>query len=165
MNDVIGNELATGKTPGGCTGKGFLKGRSGNPQGPKPGRSITHALRRTMTKETAAKLAQKLISMAFQGDCRAFSILLDRNDGPLANEINMRLDQAPRPGEDSTTFFERLKAEAIETVAKFFPKADRETLGKREIIVRHIKATPQQAVFTAEGQGSGQCLSTRPRAN
>ena len=84
MKDDAANTLQTnaGKIMGGCTGKGFLPGTSGNPSGKRKGHhSLTAALKRHLTRSDAKAIAMKLISMARAGDLAAIKLTFERLDG------------------------------------------------------------------------------------
>jgi hypothetical protein len=86
---VISNDSSNGKRLGGCTGKGWQPGQSGNVRGRRPGgASLTAALRRTLTREDAEEIARKLVALAKSGDLRAVQILFERLD---AVEVERRL--------------------------------------------------------------------------
>jgi len=72
------------KRPGGVTGKGFQPGQSGNPSGKRKNCvSLSAALKRALTPETADEIAASLISAAKAGNLGAAKIILDRLDHPL----------------------------------------------------------------------------------
>jgi len=75
--------------PGGCTGKGWQPGQSGNARGRRPGgASLTAALRRILTREDAEEIARKLVALAKTGNLRAAEIIFERLD---AMEVEARL--------------------------------------------------------------------------
>jgi hypothetical protein len=90
MSTTISNsENNGGKMPGGCTGRGWQPGQSGNARGRRPGgASLTAALRRTLTRKDAEEIARKLVTLAKSGDLRAVTIIFERLD---AVEVERRL--------------------------------------------------------------------------
>ena len=90
MSAAISNGDNNGsKMPGGCTGRGWQPGQSGNARGRRPGSaSLTAALRRKLTRKDAEEIVQKLITLAKGGDIRAVQILFERLD---AVEVERRL--------------------------------------------------------------------------
>ena len=69
-------------------GRPFKKGQSGNPKGKRKGSvSLTARLKSALTKEAAAEIVAKLISMAQAGDMAAAKLLWDRTDGPLSGPL------------------------------------------------------------------------------
>ena len=82
MNDsVISNAGSSVKRVGGVTGRGWLPGQSGNAKGRRPASaSLTHALRRKLTRKDAEEIALKLVGLAKAGDLRAVQILFERLD-------------------------------------------------------------------------------------
>ena len=73
-------------------GRPFKPGQSGNPGGrAKGGASIAAALRRTLTRPDAERIAQRLIADAQAGDVQATKLLLDRIDHPLAGPLAVAL--------------------------------------------------------------------------
>ncbi len=73
---------------GGVTGKGFVKGRSGNPKGrPKGSGTIGRELRRIVSENdgaVAARIAEALIQRALGGSLAAIRLIIDRVDGPIS---------------------------------------------------------------------------------
>ncbi len=81
---------------GGVTGKGFMPGQSGNPRGgPRGPRTLTTRLRKIIDQETkdgkdyGDLVMQVLVKAALKGDMKAMSLLLDRVDGKVAQEIQV----------------------------------------------------------------------------
>jgi len=81
---------------GGCTGKGFLPGVSGNPNGRPRGKRFRElaleylwepieGIEPTTTRMSA--LVQRLVLLAIRGDMRAAKLLLDRIDPPLRVDV------------------------------------------------------------------------------
>jgi hypothetical protein len=86
------NGTANGKMLGGITGKGFMPGKSGNPTGAKPGRSLTARLRAVLEQDHNGKtVGQALIDVvtreALKGDFRFAKEILDRIDGPITQKV------------------------------------------------------------------------------
>ena len=87
---------------GGCTGKGFVKGKSGNPKGrPKKAKCIPDILR-SITSEKAdgyeTKLHQILnnvVNQAVKGDQWSIQFVADRMEGKPAQVINQTIEELP----------------------------------------------------------------------
>jgi Family of unknown function (DUF5681) len=83
---------------GGITGKGFLRGRSGNPGGRPKGRSLRSLLREYLDrteingvpneggKSNADLVVEALIRGASKGDAKCQAILWDRLEGKVPNK-------------------------------------------------------------------------------
>ena len=90
------------KKQGGCTGKGFVKGKSGNPKGrPKKAKCIPDILR-SITSEKAdgyeTKLHQILnnvVNQAVKGDQWSIQFVADRMEGKPAQVINQIIEELP----------------------------------------------------------------------
>ena len=90
------------KKQGGCTGKGFVKGKSGNPKGrPKKAQCIPDILR-SITSEKAdgyeTKLHQILnnvVNQAVKGDQWSIQFVADRMEGKPAQVINQTIEELP----------------------------------------------------------------------
>lgn len=106
--------------PGGVTGKGFLPGQSGNPNGRPKGQSITSVLRAILDDEAKFKgntngkllkeiVADVLVKHALKGNMKAMSILLDRHDGKVPLPLTIQDDDF-----DPT----KLSDEKLESIAK-----------------------------------------------
>lgn len=70
----------------------WTAGRSGNPRGRPPGRSITAMLRKILDADDGAKareLAEAIIGEAIAGNAAAMRIVVDRIDGPLAHHLDI----------------------------------------------------------------------------
>ena len=79
------HQNSTGKR---TIGRPFKKGQSGNPRGKRKGSvSLTARLKSALTKEAAAEIVAKLISMAQAGDLAATKLLWDRTDGPTTGPL------------------------------------------------------------------------------
>ena len=78
---------------GGCTGKGFRPGRSGNPAGASRRQRdrgiLTAALREAATPEAAQAIVASLIARAQDGDTRAAEMVFDRLDGPVPKDVRI----------------------------------------------------------------------------
>lgn len=80
------------RPPGGCTGKGFVPGKSGNPGGRPKGRSITAELNRLLDEglpdwpgvDLRAKLAETAVREALAGKGPALKEVWERSDGKAA---------------------------------------------------------------------------------
>ena len=87
---------------GGVTGKGFVKGKSGNPKGsPKKAKCIPDILR-SITSEKAdgyeTKLHQILnnvVNQAVKGDQWSIQFVADRMEGKPAQVINQTIEELP----------------------------------------------------------------------
>ena len=85
MQDAHGS-TGQGTQLGGCTGKGFIPGRSGNPAGRPKGSGVTDRLRRILEEDDGAVaeiLAQEIVRAARRGDHRFMKLILDRVEGPV----------------------------------------------------------------------------------
>tara|TARA_R100000808_G_C2026647_1_gene72375 strand:- start:155 stop:475 length:321 start_codon:yes stop_codon:yes gene_type:complete len=90
------------KKQGGVTGKGFVKGKSGNPNGrPKKAKCIPDILR-SITSEKAdgyeTKLHQILdnvVNQAIKGDQWSIQFVADRMEGKPAQVINQTIEELP----------------------------------------------------------------------
>jgi hypothetical protein len=83
------------KRLGGCTGKGFMPGQSGNPTGKrKASVSPTAVLKRCLTRADAETIAETLIARAKAGDATAVKLLLDRIDGPQTGPLAVAMASA-----------------------------------------------------------------------
>lgn len=88
MSDVENNEIATG----GCTGKGFRPGQSGNPGGRPKNQLITKQLVRLLKqrnpktgKPYAEAVALGLMNQLAKG--KNVKEILDRLEGPVPQEV------------------------------------------------------------------------------
>jgi hypothetical protein len=96
MSVVISNGPNNGgKQPGGCTGRGWQPGQSGNVRGRRPGgASLTAALRRKLTRKDAEEIAFKLVDLAKSGDIRAMTLIFDRLDSAAVENRLAALEKA-----------------------------------------------------------------------
>ena len=82
-----------GKLLGGCTGKGFMPGQSGNPKGrPKGSGSVTTCIRRLLNegfgnKDIADELAKAAVKHAMKGNFQYFKEIVDRTDGKMPDTV------------------------------------------------------------------------------
>lgn len=92
-----GNENATtepgGKRLGGCTGKGFMPGQSGNPEGMKPGTiSLTRKIQNFLQQEAKDGktwgdiLAEMAVRWGIEGKAEFFKIVLERTEGKVTEK-------------------------------------------------------------------------------
>ena len=82
------------KLAGGITGRGFIRGVSGNPTGKRKGSvSLAAALARSLTKKDANAICKKLISLCEEGDVPALKLLFDRLDDLQIEERIAALEQ------------------------------------------------------------------------
>ena len=65
--------------------KRFQPGVSGNPAG-RPKNSVTTLLKNT-DKKTTQKIAEKLTTLAEEGDLKAIDMFIDRTDGKVSGDI------------------------------------------------------------------------------
>lgn len=91
-----------GKMQGGVTGKGFVKGKSGNPKGrPKKDRCIPDILREITAesvKGNKTKLYQMLTNVvdnALTGDQWSIQFVAERMEGKPAQVITQRVEELP----------------------------------------------------------------------
>ena len=71
-------------------GNRFRQGESGNPQGRRPERPLTAALREALDAndgELIKTLAQVAIDKALSGDFRYFKEIMDRTDGKVTDKV------------------------------------------------------------------------------
>ncbi len=88
-------------------------GQSGNPSG-KPKQFLTQALRQVMTEETAAELAEKIMTMALNGDMKAIEMIYNRIDGSIIGRNEMG-----KPGEfDSLEGLRGLTTEELREIMR-----------------------------------------------
>jgi len=89
MGDSVANNA---KTTGGCTGKGFTPGHSGNPTGRPKKRLITDRIERLL-KQREPKTGKLYADLVAEGLIKEFSKgrnakeLLDRIEGPVVQAI------------------------------------------------------------------------------
>ncbi len=119
MSAVTNNAEATTRRLGGVTGKGFMPGRSGNPDGRPKSRPLTRALAKLAEgkvpsnatgilqplrgKRWADVMAAGLASAAAEGNPAAFKEAADRLEGKVPTPIT-GTDGAPLiPARDSLT--------------------------------------------------------------
>ena len=95
---VAGNGCATGdsrqKRLGGCTGKGFMPGQSGNPKGSYRKRLLDEALEQELEaggSEAAGVIARALIRKARSGDTRAAQLVAERTQGKPKQKLDVGL--------------------------------------------------------------------------
>lgn len=86
---------------GGVTGKGFLPGQSGNPNGRPKGQSITARLRALLEKgeingqpikdgkQVADVLAETILKGALKGDFRFAREILERTEGKVIERVQV----------------------------------------------------------------------------
>ena len=82
--------LQTNNKLGGCTGKGWLPGQSGNPLGrPKDKKYISEALKGLLASnpQLLKELVEAIIKEAKKGNVQAFKELSDRTEGKVADKI------------------------------------------------------------------------------
>jgi hypothetical protein len=90
------------KKQGGVTGKGFVKGKSGNPNGrPKKAKCIPDILR-SITSEKADgyetklhKILDNVVNQAIKGDQWSIQFVADRMEGKPAQVINQTIEELP----------------------------------------------------------------------
>jgi hypothetical protein len=83
---------STPKKLGGCTGKGFLPGRSGNPGGKRNGEvSLTAWIKRHLASgKRLSELGRAIYASAVSGDVAAQKLLWERLDGPVKQEFEAK---------------------------------------------------------------------------
>jgi Family of unknown function (DUF5681) len=100
--------VESNKMLGGCTGKGFMPGQSGNPGG-KPRKPASERLIRRLLANDEKELAEvieALVAKAKGGDVPALKEVLDRAEGKVADKVE---SSGPDGGEIQT----RLKIQFI----------------------------------------------------
>jgi hypothetical protein len=99
----VANNKETTKNLGGVTGKGFMPGVSGNPEGRPRRRLIDQALEellQTKDSELATEIAGVLVTLARQGDIKAIQLIAERTQGKpkqaigLSGEVGIGFDLA-----------------------------------------------------------------------
>jgi hypothetical protein len=81
-------QRANNEQTGGVTGRGFMRGQSGNPRGrPKGAVSLNAVLRRTLTRDNAKAICARLIALAEGGDLTAIKLLFERLDFDLETRL------------------------------------------------------------------------------
>ena len=73
-----------GKRLGGCTGKGWKPGQSGNPKGRPKGRGLTDRLRAALDADdgsAAERIVQTVVEAAERGDAALIRLIWDRLEG------------------------------------------------------------------------------------
>jgi len=90
------------KQQGGCTGKGFVKGKSGNPKGrPKKAKCIPDILRAITTEKADGyptklhKILNNVVNLAMEGDQWSIQFIADRMEGKPAQVINQTVEELP----------------------------------------------------------------------
>ena len=100
MNDV---DKQYKKQHGGVTGKGFVPGQSGNPNGrPKKKKCIPDILKELTEAKTKDGSSTKLVKMlsnivenAIEGDQFSITFVADRLEGRPAQTINQIIEELP----------------------------------------------------------------------
>jgi hypothetical protein len=91
MANVGNNQKATGKQPGGITGKGFVPGKSGNPSGRPKKKPITELYEKLLNDpKVMQKLEASLIQMLAKGNMATVLHLremTDRVEGKVTQPI------------------------------------------------------------------------------
>ncbi|MBZ0173121.1 MAG: DUF5681 domain-containing protein [Phycisphaerales bacterium] len=83
MNNNDGS-TGNGSRLGGCTGKGFMPGQSGNPAGRPKGSGLTDRLRRVLDQDDGAamdRIVQAVVEAAERGDVAFVRLVWDRIEG------------------------------------------------------------------------------------
>jgi hypothetical protein len=79
--ELAENNADSTKLLGGCTGKGFMPGQSGNPGG-RPKKPIADALRRALgSSETVDEFVAGILKAAKSGNPQAFTAIRDTIEG------------------------------------------------------------------------------------
>lgn len=105
---------------GGCTGKGWKPGQSGNPDGRPPSRPIAAEIKKLLEKNDWAALkaiAKKGLAKAKAGDFRFWKELMDRVDGKVLEQLELTQPvEDPLPEDEMAEYLEwrskRAKAKA-----------------------------------------------------
>lgn len=90
MDEVDNQHANNGKMLGGCTGKGFMPGQSGNPKGRPVGSGLTDRLRRILDKDegiAAEAIMQVAVDAAKAGDWRFWNSIMERVEGKVPDKI------------------------------------------------------------------------------
>jgi hypothetical protein len=105
MADVKKQRQSNGKLPGGITGKGFMPGQSGNPEGrPKKGLAIADILNsksdeidETTGKSMREKMLHKVYELATQNRPERWAVefIADRTEGRALERIDQTIKQEP----------------------------------------------------------------------
>lgn len=89
----VGNNVETTlKQVGGCTGKGWLPGQSGNPSGRPKVRMVDELLAELLQakdSEESLAMALKLIEKAKAGDVRAAQLIAERTQGKPNQKVEV----------------------------------------------------------------------------
>lgn len=84
---VESNEAST-KKPGGCTGRGFMPGQSGNPGG-KPKVDVAKAIARAVFERDPEALIEAFVQATRKGNAYAFKELADRAYGKVTDKLQV----------------------------------------------------------------------------
>lgn len=97
---VESNEAST-KKPGGCTGKGFLPGQSGNPGG-KPKIDVAKAIARAVFERDPEALIEAFVQATRKGNAYAFKELADRAYGKVTDKLEVSETQPTQDADLAT---------------------------------------------------------------
>ncbi len=104
-----------GKTRGGCTGKGWEPGESGNPNGRPKSRPLTDELKRLLAANDFQALKALMavgLRKALKGDYRYWQEILNRIDGKVLEALDVTTD-GKAIGPDLTLLSPATKAKVL----------------------------------------------------
>ena len=84
----------TSLTKGGITGKGFVKGKSGNAGGRPKWKHITETLKQEHNLIKVEVMIDKVFEMAMQGNMRAVEFIADRLEGKARQYFDVQMDNS-----------------------------------------------------------------------
>lgn len=136
------HEDNNGKQLGGCTGKGFMPGQSGNPSGGPKGRSLTARLRALLEKgeingkpipggkQVADLVVEGLLKGAIKGDVRHQTEVWNRVEGKVPDRL-------------------------VADVTNHDPERDRSDVAELLVALGHRRGMPEAQGYPRAGQPGG----------